>query len=103
MSPSKRLLLKLATLYTRITTGLDITDTHNGLRAFSADAARQIRIRQNRMAHASEILELIGKLNLRYAEAPCTIVYTDYSKAKGQRMIGAVSILKDLLIRRMYR
>lgn len=103
MRTSKRLLLKLATLYTRATTGLNITDTHNGLRAFSANAARKVRIRQNRMAHASEILELIGKMNLRYVEAPCTIIYTDYSKAKGQRMIGAVSILKDLLVRRMYR
>ncbi|WP_204366234.1 glycosyltransferase family 2 protein [Afipia sp. OHSU_II-C1] len=103
MQLSKRLLLKLATLYTRVTTGLEISDTHNGLRVFSANAARKIRIRQNRMAHASEILELISKLGLRYTEAPCTIIYTDYSMAKGQRMVGAVSILKDLLVRRMYR
>jgi glycosyltransferase involved in cell wall biosynthesis len=99
----KRLLLKLATLYTRLTTGLAITDTHNGLRVFSRAAAKQMRIRQNRMAHASEILELIGKMKLRYTEAPCTIIYTDYSKAKGQRMTGAIDILSDLLVRRMYK
>jgi polyprenyl-phospho-N-acetylgalactosaminyl synthase len=99
----KRLLLKLATLYTRLTTGLAITDTHNGLRVFSRAAAKQMRIRQNRMAHASEILELIGKMKLRYTEAPCTIIYTDYTKAKGQRMTGAIDILSDLLVRRMYK
>jgi hypothetical protein len=99
----KRLLLKLATLYTRLTTGLAITDTHNGLRVFSRAAAKQMRIRQNRMAHASEILELIGKMKLRYTEAPCTIIYTDYTKAKGQRMAGAIDILSDLLVRRMYK
>lgn len=99
----KRLLLKLATLYTRLTTGLAITDTHNGLRVFSRAAAKQLRIRQNRMAHASEILERIGKMKMRYVEAPCTIIYTEYSKTKGQRMTGAFAILSDLLVRRMYK
>ena len=101
--PARRLLLKLATLYTRAATGLAVTDTHNGLRAFSRVAARAIRIRQNRMAHASEILELIGELRLRYVEIGCDIKYTDYSRAKGQRMSGAIAILLDLHMRRLYR
>ncbi len=103
ISAGRRRLLRLAVLFTRLTTGLILTDAHNGLRAFSRSAAKVIRIRQNRMAHASEILEQIAGARLRIAEVPCTIAYTDYSRAKGQRWTGAFSILGDLLTRRLYR
>ncbi len=100
---SRRLMLRLATLYTRLSTGLKLTDTHNGLRVFTADAARKIRLRQNRMAHASEVLDLIAEKELHCAEYPVTILYTDYSKAKGQRMSGAFTVLSDQLLQRFYR
>ncbi|MDF1599738.1 glycosyltransferase family 2 protein [Mesorhizobium sp. YIM 152430] len=103
MASSRRWLLRAATIYTRMTSGLRVTDTHNGLRCLSQRAALQIRIRQNRMAHASEILNKIGSLGLRYVEVPCTIAYTDYSRAKGQRMSGALTILVDLAMGRLYR
>lgn len=103
MSTKKRLFLKLAVIYTRLTTGLRVTDTHNGLRAISAGAARDIHITQNRMAHASEILSLIASKRLRYVEAPCTIVYTNYSMQKGQKMSGAIAIIFDLIIRGLYK
>jgi len=103
MSSSKRLLLKLAIFYTQITSGLKVTDTHNGLRCLNQLAARTMRIRHNRMAHASEILNKIGSLGLRHVEIPCTITYTDYSRAKGQRMTGAITILMDLALGRLYR
>jgi len=96
MPPSRRLLLKLAMLYTRMTTGVWFSDVHNGLRAFTARAARMITIRQNRMAHASEILSEIIRLRLRYVFVPVRVVYTDYSQRKGQRTLDAISILMDL-------
>lgn len=103
ISRRRRWLLKLAVAYTRLTTGLTLTDTHNGLRVMTASAARSLRIRHNRMAHASELLGQIAQKKLRYVEAPCTIVYTDYSRAKGQRMSGAFAILWDLAIGKLYR
>ncbi|MEO7066639.1 MAG: glycosyltransferase family 2 protein [Rhodanobacter sp.] len=101
MPASRRLLLKAATVFTRITTGLRVTDAHNGLRTFRRDAAEAITIRQNRMAHASEILEEIGRMQLTYCEVPVTIRYTEYSKAKGQSGFGAFNILIDLLLARL--
>jgi glycosyltransferase involved in cell wall biosynthesis len=99
MSFSRRVVLRFATVFTRLTTGLVLTDTHNGLRLYSSEAASMIRIRHNRMAHASEILSEIARLKLAYAEAPVTIRYTDYSRGKGQQSTqGALRILKDLLI-----
>ena len=100
---SRRMILKLATVFMRVTTGLPLTDAHNGLRAMTASCARTIRIRQNRMAHASEIISQVAHHRLKVVEVPITVVYTEYSLRKGQRISGALGILIDLLIRRLYR
>src|SRR5215470_17833799 len=57
----RRLMLRAATQFTRLTTGLQVTDTHNGLRAMTRRGAAAIRLRQNRMAHASEFLGQIAR------------------------------------------
>ena len=103
MPTSRRWLLKLATAYTRLTTGLSLTDAHNGLRLFTRKAAEQLRIRQNRMAHASEMLEWLGTSGLRVIEAPVNIVYTKYSMAKGQTAFSSVNIIWDLWLSRLYQ
>ncbi len=103
LPPLRRLLLKAATLFTQLTTGLQLSDTHNGLRAMSRRGATAIRLRQNRMAHASELLGQIGSSGLRHVERPVTIEYTAYSLAKGQKIRDAVFILVDLFARRLYR
>lgn len=101
MSYGRRLLLKAAIIYTKITTGLNLTDAHNGLRVFSRTAAMNINIRQNRMAHASEILEQISAKKMRYVEYGNTIRYTDYSKLKGQKPSNAINIIVDLMVGRL--
>jgi glycosyltransferase involved in cell wall biosynthesis len=97
----RRLTLRLGTAFTRLTTGLHLTDTHNGMRAFTALAAGRITITQNRMAHASEILSRIAELGLKYREVPVTVRYTGYSTAKGQKSLDAVTILWDIATSRM--
>ena len=101
--PLRRLLLKAATAFTRITTGLRLTDAHNGLRAMTRRGAGAIRLRQNRMAHASEFLAQIGASGLHYAERPVTIHYSAYSLAKGQTLFDALLIILDLFARRLHR
>jgi polyprenyl-phospho-N-acetylgalactosaminyl synthase len=99
----RRWLLQAATVFTRLTTGLSLTDSHNGLRALTRQGAAAIRLRQNRMAHASEILNEIARSGLRYVEVPVTIEYTAYSLAKGQRIGDSVTILLDLFAKELYR
>ncbi len=99
----RKLLLKVATLFTSLTTGLYLTDTHNGLRAFTRRGAMALNMRQNRMAHASEILSDIAHSGLAYVEVPVTIDYTDYSMAKGQRAADLIMILLDLFARKLHR
>ncbi len=90
---NKKLLLKLAIWFTRISTGLHLTDTHNGLRAFTRGALMKIRISQNGMAHASEILSLIKQHALPYCEVPVSIKYSEYAMKKGQKLSNSINIL----------
>ena len=95
----KKLVLRAAVGYTNLTTHTKLTDAHNGLRVMSRSVVERIEISQNRMAHASELVQQIGALDVKYAEGPVHILYTDYSKAKGQSLWNAVNILAELILR----
>jgi glycosyltransferase involved in cell wall biosynthesis len=97
----KRLMLWMAVAFTKMTTGLLLTDTHNGLRAFTAQAAQRLQITQNRMAHASEILAQITHCGARYCEVPVRVLYTAYSVSKGQSIFNSINIIYDLVRGRM--
>ncbi len=101
--PMRRFMLRLAVVFTRLTTGVRLSDAHNGLRLLTRSAARVIDIRQNRMAHASEIVEQIHAARLTLAECPVTVLYTEYSLRKGQRLSNAINILTELFVARLHK
>ena len=95
----KKLVLKIAVFYTNALSGVKLTDAHNGLRAFNRNVAQSIELTHNGMAHATEIVNQISRGKFKCTEMPVHIVYTDYSKAKGQSLWNSVNILFDLIIR----
>jgi len=98
MPAGRRLLLQAARRFERMLTGLALTDAHNGYRAFSERAIRSIVLRQDRMAHATEIkLRVAGQKDLVVREIPIEVQYTDESLKKGQSSLGAFAILRDLM------
>lgn len=101
MKSTKKHILRLATYFTNITSGLKLTDTNNGLRVFNRKVAEEMQITLPDMAHASEIIEIIAKKKYTYIEAPATIEYTDYSLNKGQPIINAVNIAFDTILRKI--
>jgi glycosyltransferase involved in cell wall biosynthesis len=101
ISLRRKIILKGAILITWLTTGVRLTDAHNGLRVMTGEAARKLRITQNGMAHASEIIELLKRHQLRFVEVPVTILYTDYSLRKGQPLSNALNILLELVTGRL--
>lgn len=93
---SRRTLLAFARWFEHLTTGLRLSDAHNGLRAFNRRALEGLAIRRNRMAHATEITRRIAGADLKVVEVPVSVRYTDESLAKGQSAGGAITILVDL-------
>lgn len=101
--PLKRMVLRGAVLVNGLLTGLWLSDAHNGLRAFSAVAARQIRLRENGYAHATEIIAEIRRLKLRCVERPTHVSYSSYAISKGQSPWNSLNILIDVLLRKVFR
>ena len=60
-------------------------------------AAERIRLTQNRMAHASEILDQISAKKLRYQEIPVTIRYSAETLAKGQKNSAMFRVAWDVI------
>jgi glycosyltransferase involved in cell wall biosynthesis len=101
ISQTKKFFLSAAAKFTRITTRVNVTDAHNGLRVFNRNFAKNLNIKLHDFSHASEIIHRIGEGNFKYSEFPVTITYTDYSKSKGQPMLNSVNIIFDLLFNRI--
>lgn len=95
----KRQVLRLAAWLTNRTTHMQLTDAHNGLRVLRRDAASRLDLHQDRMAHASEIIAQLAKTQLPYREHPVHVLYTDYSRSKGQSLLNSVNILVDLFFK----
>ena len=95
--------MKLAVIFTHLSGGPKLSDSHNGLRAIRNHALPKLSLTQARMAHASELLYLIQRHQLNFKELPVTVKYTEHSLAKGQSALGAMHILRDLLIARLTR
>jgi glycosyltransferase involved in cell wall biosynthesis len=103
MPLTRRLLLKLGVLFTWFVSRIRATDVHNGLRALTAQAASELSINMDRMAHASEIYDQIRLHGWRYQEVPVTIRYTKYSLAKGQTSWDALRIAFQVLLEKLRR
>lgn len=98
----RRLLLRAAIVFNGLMTGLWLSDAHNGLRALNLRACQLIRLKENGMAHATEILMEIRKHQLRYQEVGVRVRYSAYSQSKGQSAWNALNILSDIILRKLF-
>jgi len=101
--PARRALLRAGVVVNGLLTGLWLTDAHNGLRAFTREAAERIRLRESSFAYASELLGEIRDHHLRLVEVPVAVRYTERSLAKGQRGWNSVNVVLDYLIDKVLR
>lgn len=88
----RRLTLRIGVLFTRLMSRVNVTDAHNGLRAFSKRAIGFMQTASDDMTYASEIHDQIYRHKLSFTEVPCHIKYTEYSLAKGQKSSAAIRI-----------
>jgi len=100
---SKRLVLKIGRVVSGLSTGVWLTDTHNGFRAFSRRAAEHINLQETSFTYATELLGQMQKANLCYKEIPSTIRYSDYARRKGQKISNSLNIVLDLVLRKVLK
>lgn len=95
---SKRTMLRTVVALSPRLRKLRLTDAHNGLRVFNRTVADGMRITCNGMGHASEILAMATENGWSLVEEPVTVLYTEYSMAKGQSLLNGVNILFENLV-----
>lgn len=88
----RRLLIRLAVLFTRVVSHVRLTDAHNGFRALSAAAARRLECTEDGMSYASELIERVARQGLRLCEVPVTISYSEYSMSKGESNLAKLRV-----------
>lgn len=98
----RRMAIRLGVIFTIGLSGIAVSDAHNGFRVLSRKAATEIRITLDRMAHASEIVDLIKTKRLRYTERPVDILYTAETLRKGQSTFRALLTAKDILKKKIF-
>ena len=99
-APRTRIIVnKLANLLTYFFYGINTSDSQSGYRAFGPKALDRVRLQADGMEVSSEVFREIAKNRLSYAEIPIRVIYTEYSKAKGQRITNAPKIILQLLVR----
>ena len=101
MSPLRRAILRLATRLMNRRAGTKLTDAHNGLRLVTREVAASIQLSHAGMAYASELEEELTRPGRRVIEYPVHILYTEYSRAKGQPLLNSVNILADTIAHRI--
>lgn len=92
---SKRHILHpAARLFHRLVYGIRLSDAHNGFRVLGRRAFHAVEIEQDGMAHATEVVAKASAAQLKMVEMPIAITYNRY----GQTIVGAGSVIKDLII-----
>ncbi len=68
---------RITTSLIRAATGLSVTDTQSGFRAFSAEKLRTLPLRSKRFEVETEMLICAARRKYRVCEVPIAIVYND--------------------------
>lgn len=95
----KRIVLQTAARLSPRGRRLGLTDTNNGLRVFNRTVADRLDITMNGMSHANEFVMLIAENHWHVVEQPVEVLYTEYSKSKGQPLLNGVNIIFDGFLR----
>lgn len=99
-APLDRLIINwLANTATLIFFGVFTSDSQSGLRAFSKKAILLINYKADRMDFSSELLLEAKRNKLVIKEVPTTLIYTEYSRKKGQKNINSINIFAKFLVR----
>ncbi len=99
----RKLVLMGGKIFTWAISGIRLTDSHNGYRMFRIRAIQNIVLSMDGMEYASELIEQIHILSLKYQEVPVNIHYDEYTLAKWQRYGGVWRIASRMLWWKYFR
>ncbi|MDX1477024.1 MAG: glycosyltransferase family 2 protein [Saprospiraceae bacterium] len=96
--PSSRIVYNvLGNFVTRVITGVTVSDSQCGMKAFRAGFARKIQFQFNGYEFCTELIYIIRKHKARYKEVPVRVSYTRESLRKGQSLLNGFRMIFRLI------
>ena len=93
----KRIVLMIIAKITTFVTGVNLTDAHNGLKAYKVNTIKELELKFSGYSYESELIKEVSLKNISYKEISTDVKYTNYSISKGQKLSDGLLILEDLL------
>lgn len=97
----RKIITFFSSMLTFLLFGVWFEDTQSGFRAFGKKAIEKISIKTQKMEVSSEFFSEIKKNKLKLAKVPIKVIYTEYSRAKGQSNLNSANVLVKLVLRRV--
>jgi len=87
---------KVANIITFILTGISVTDSQSGMKAFSGEFARKSKLYYNGFEFCVEIIRNIRLHKATFVEVPINVMYSKETMEKGQNFYIGVQMLARL-------
>lgn len=99
----RHIILMGGKVFTRMISGVSLTDSHNGYRMLRISAVEKIRLTMDGMEYASELIERVSQFGLKFKEVPVNIRYDEYSLGKGQKSSNFINIAAKMIWSKFFR
>lgn len=101
--PIRRAFNAIGNIVTLAATGMWVSDSQCGYKAFGPKAVREIDLRMNGFEFCTEIVRECVQRKWKYAQVPVKVIYSEYTLAKGQSFANGVKTALKILLRSFLR
>jgi glycosyltransferase involved in cell wall biosynthesis len=101
--PIRRAFNAIGNIVTLAATGMWVSDSQCGYKAFGPKAVRQIDLRMNGFEFCTEIVRECVQRKWTHAQVPVKVLYSEYTLAKGQSFANGVKTALKILLRSFLR
>ena len=99
----RRVFNAIGNIVTLAATGMWVSDSQCGFKAFGHRAVRELDLRMNGFEFCTEIVRECVKRKWRYAQVPVKVLYSKYTLAKGQSFANGIKTALKILLRSFLR
>ena len=96
---SRKFFNVIGNVVTWIFFGLYVKDSQSGFKVLRRKALERIQLTYDRYEFCSELIGEIKNQRLSYAQIPIKVIYTDYSRSKGQNFLNGIKMVLRLIFR----
>lgn len=101
--PIRRVFNAIGNIVTLAATGMWISDSQCGYKAFGPKAVQELNLRMSGFEFCTEIVRETVQRKWKYAQVPVKVIYSEYTLAKGQSFANGVKTALKILLRSFLR